>query len=90
VKAKNSTSVITRSFWRLRENRLVLVSSAIPAKTSLHTVLVEDAANFRYAAATDSTAFPRFTRFRAFSKARPNSWNPSIATAARIPSRLPK
>ena len=50
----------------------------------------EDAANSKYAAATDSTGFPRFTRFRAFSKARPISWKPSIATAARIPSRLPK
>jgi len=43
----------------------------------------EDAANSRYA--TDSTVFPRLTRFPAFSKARPISWKPSIATAARIP-----
>src|SRR5262250_1956685 len=50
----------------------------------------EDAANSRYAAATDSTIFPRLARFRAFSKARPISWKPSIATAVRIPSRLPK
>src|SRR4029077_9571799 len=34
--------------------------------------------------------FPRLVRFRAFSNARPISWKPSIATAARIPSRLPK
>ena len=54
------------------------------------SVPFDDAANSRYAAATDSTVFPRLTRFRAFSKARPNSWNPSIATASRIPSRLPK
>src|SRR5215472_2678469 len=50
----------------------------------------EDAAHSRYAAATDSTTFPRLTRFLAFSKARPISWKPSIATAVRIPSRLPK
>jgi hypothetical protein len=50
----------------------------------------EEAANSRYAAATDSTGFPPRTRFRAFSNARPISWKPSIATAARIPSRLGK
>jgi hypothetical protein len=44
----------------------------------------EDAANSRYAAATDSTVFPRLTRFRAFSKARPISWKPSIATAREM------
>jgi hypothetical protein len=33
----------------------------------------EDAANSRYAAATDSTGFPLLARFRAFSKARPIS-----------------
>jgi len=29
-RVKSSTSALTRSFWRLRGNRLVLVSSAIP------------------------------------------------------------
>src|SRR5215475_4892564 len=36
----------------------------------------EDAANSRYAAATDSPGFPRLARFRAISKAKPISWKP--------------
>src|SRR5260370_132307 len=46
--------------------------------------------NMVASAAADAPIFPRLPRFRAFSKARPISWKPSIATAARIPSRLPK
>jgi hypothetical protein len=41
----------------------------------------EDAAKSRYAAATDSTACSLLARFRAFSKAKPISWKPSMATA---------
>ena len=50
----------------------------------------EDTANSGYAVATDSTASPTLTPFRAFSKAKTISSKPSIATSARIPSRLPK
>ena len=50
----------------------------------------EDTENSGYAAATDSTASPTLTPFRAFSKAKAISSKPSIATEARIPSRLPK